>query len=179
MSLNWNIDSSWSLFLDRDGVINERPINDYVLEWDKFHFRSGVLSSFAALSAKFSHVFVVTNQQCVALNRISESDLDNIHLQMQKEISDNGGFVTKVFAATELKNEFSKMRKPKTTMAQMAKKEFPNVDFKKSIMVGDTDSDIIFGKKIGMKTVLIISSEKTSIKPDISLNSLSDLSALL
>ena len=62
MSLNWNIDSSWSLFLDRDGVINERPINDYVLEWDKFHFRPGVLSSFAALSAKFSHVFVVTNQ---------------------------------------------------------------------------------------------------------------------
>jgi D-glycero-D-manno-heptose 1,7-bisphosphate phosphatase len=179
MSLNWNIDSSWSLFLDRDGVINERPINDYVLEWDKFHFRPGVLSSFAALSAKFSHVFVVTNQQCVALNRISESDLDNINLQMQKEISDNGGFVTKVFAATELKNEFSKMRKPKTTMAQMAKKEFPNVDFKKSIMVGDTDSDIIFGKKLGMKTVLIISSEKTSIKPDISLNSLSDLSALL
>ena len=179
MSLNWNIDSSWSLFLDRDGVINERPINDYVLEWDMFHFRPGVLSSFAALSAKFSHVFVVTNQQCVALNRISESDLDNINLQMQKEISDNGGFVTKVFAATELKNEFSKMRKPKTMMAQMAKKEFPNVDFKKSIMVGDTDSDIIFGKKLGMKTVLIISSEKTSIKPDISLNSLSDLSALL
>jgi D-glycero-D-manno-heptose 1,7-bisphosphate phosphatase len=179
MSLNWNIDSSWSLFLDRDGVINERPINDYVLEWDKFHFRPGVLSSFAALSAKFSHVFVVTNQQCVALNRISESDLDNINLQMQKEISDNGGFVTKVFAATELKNEFSKMRKPKTMMAQMAKKEFPNVDFNKSIMVGDTDSDIIFGKKLGMKTVLILTSEKTSIKPDISLNSLSDLSALL
>jgi phosphoglycolate phosphatase-like HAD superfamily hydrolase len=46
-------------------------------------------------------------------------------------------------------------------------------------MVGDTDSDIIFGKKLGMKTVLILTSEKTSIKPDISLNSLSDLSALL
>jgi D-glycero-D-manno-heptose 1,7-bisphosphate phosphatase len=179
MSLNWNIDSSWSLFLDRDGVINERPTNDYVLKWDKFHFRSGVLSSFAALSAKFSHVFVVTNQQCVALNRISESDLENIHSQMQKEISDNGGYITKVFAATELKNKFSKMRKPNTMMAQMAKKEFPNMDFKKSIMVGDTDSDIIFGKKLGMKTVLIISSEKTSIKPDITLNSLSELSALL
>ena len=53
MSLDWNIDSSWSLFLDRDGVINERPINDYVLEWEKFHFRPDVLSSFAALCAKF------------------------------------------------------------------------------------------------------------------------------
>jgi len=179
MSLDWNIDSSWSLFLDRDGVINERPINDYVLEWEKFHFRTGVLSSFAALSAKFSCVFVVTNQQCVALNKISESDLENIHSQMQKEISKNGGFITKVFAATELKNKFSKMRKPNTMMAQLAKKEFPSVDFKKSIMVGDTDSDIIFGKKLGMKTVLILTSEKTSIKPDISLNSLSELSALL
>jgi len=179
MSLDWNIDSSWSLFLDRDGVINERPINDYVLEWEKFHFRPDVLSSFSSLCAKFSHVFVVTNQQCVALNKISESDLENIHSKMQKEISKNGGFITKVFAATDLKNKFSKMRKPNTMMAQMAKKEFPSVDFKKSIMVGDTDSDIIFGKKLGMKTVLILTSEKTSIKPDISLNSLSDLSALL
>ena len=87
MSLDWNIDSSWSLFLDRDGVINERPINDYVLEWEKFHFRPDVLSSFSSLCAKFSHVFVVTNQQCVALNKISEIDLENIHSQMQKEIS--------------------------------------------------------------------------------------------
>lgn len=179
MSLDWNIDASWSLFIDRDGVINERPINDYVLEWEKFHFRPDVLSSFAALSAKFSHVFVVTNQQCVALNKISESDLVNIHSKMLQEITENGGYITKVFAAIELKNEFSKMRKPKTTMAQMAKKEFPLVDFKKSIMVGDTDSDIIFGKKLGMKTVLIITSEKTSINPDISLNSLSELSTLL
>jgi D-glycero-D-manno-heptose 1,7-bisphosphate phosphatase len=98
---------------------------------------------------------------------------------MQKEILKNGGFITKVFAATELKNKFSKMRKPNTLMAQMAKKEFPSVDFKKSIMVGDTDSDIIFGKKLGMKTVLILTSEKTSIKPDISLNSLAELSTLL
>ena len=52
MSLDWNIDSSWSLFLDRDGVINERPINDYVLEWEKFHFRPDVLSSFSSLCAK-------------------------------------------------------------------------------------------------------------------------------
>ena len=40
------------------------------------------------------------------MNKISESDLEDIHSQMQKEISKNGGFITKVFAATELKNKF-------------------------------------------------------------------------
>ena len=179
MSLNWNIDASWSLFLDRDGVINERPINNYVLNWDQFYFRPGVLETISDLCSNFKNVFIVTNQQCVSLNLISEDDLTSIHSKMQGVFEENGGFITKVYAATELKNEFSKVRKPKTTMAQMAKKEFPSVDFKKSIMVGDTDTDLIFGKKLGMKTVLIITSEKTRIKPDVSLHSLSELSPLL
>jgi D-glycero-D-manno-heptose 1,7-bisphosphate phosphatase len=35
----WKIDSSWSLFLDRDGVINERIWDGYVLDFKDFIFK--------------------------------------------------------------------------------------------------------------------------------------------
>jgi histidinol phosphatase-like enzyme len=40
-------------------------------------------------------------------------------------------------------------------MALKARKEFPGIIFKKSIMAGDSLIDMQFGKHLGMKTVLI------------------------
>ena len=65
MKLNWNLDSSWTLFLDRDGVINERNFEGYILDKKSFIFKKGVLEVSASLFSKFKYVIVVTNQQCV------------------------------------------------------------------------------------------------------------------
>ena len=40
-------------------------------------------------------------------------------------------------------------------MAGKAKLDFPDIDFKKSVIVGDSFSDMLFGEKLGMKRVLI------------------------
>ena len=61
----------------------------------------------------------------------------------------------------ELANDPNNTRKPKPFMAIQAQKDFPEIDFEKSVMVGDTDSDLTFGENLGMKTVLIRSNEKT------------------
>jgi phosphoglycolate phosphatase-like HAD superfamily hydrolase len=53
------------------------------------------------------------------------------------------------------------------------------VDFDKSIMIGDTDSDISFGQNLGMKTVLIESEQNCQSSPDLILDSLSDLNKIL
>jgi phosphoglycolate phosphatase-like HAD superfamily hydrolase len=45
--------------------------------------------------------------------------------------------------------------------------------------VGDTDTDIQFGKKLGMKTVLILTEEKTTEKADHEVHSLFELNKLL
>jgi phosphoglycolate phosphatase-like HAD superfamily hydrolase len=42
-------------------------------------------------------------------------------------------------------------------------------------MVGDTDTDIRFGKELGMKTVLVESEEVTEEVPDHTVNSLLEL----
>ncbi|MDP4636278.1 MAG: HAD-IIIA family hydrolase [Crocinitomicaceae bacterium] len=169
------VDETWTLFLDRDGVINERIFGGYILDYSDFHFKEAVLEQACTLFAKFARVIVVTNQQCVAKGLISIKELEELHQQMKEDFERSGAKIAAVFAAIERKGEEPFMRKPHRKMADLAKEQFPEIDFSKSIMVGDTDGDIEFGKNLGMKTVLIESEEKTSTKPDLVLTRLVDL----
>lgn len=169
------VDNSWTLFLDRDGVINKRIFGGYILDLSEFEFADGVLSTFGALSSKFGRVVVVTNQQCVALEQLSEEKLDEIHTWMIAELNKVGGKIDVVFAAKEFKNQAPFRRKPSPKMAHEARELFPEIDFQKSIMVGDTDTDIQFGQDLGMKTVLIVSKEKTSVVADYTISNFSEL----
>ena len=173
------IDASWSLFIDRDGVINERLFGAYVLNKQDFIFKSGVLETSTKLFGHFSNVFVVTNQQCIGKGLISEEAVHGLHQWMVREFLKYGANIDAVYVAPELNNEKSKRRKPNVTMGLDAKKNFPGIDFSKSIMVGDTDSDIEFGKALGMKTVLVISAEQCYSAPDLKVSSLEELNSLI
>ena len=155
----WGVDSSWTLFLDRDGVINSRIFGGYVLAWETFHFLPQVLEGIAHASQRVGRIIVVTNQQCVALGLISNAKLEEIHGHMKSEVKSAGGRIDAVFAAVELKTDPQSRRKPNTAMAYEAQQMFPEIDFTRSIMVGDTDTDMQFGQRLGMKTVLIESQE--------------------
>jgi histidinol-phosphate phosphatase family protein len=173
------IGPGWTLFLDRDGVINERIFDNYVLDWAAFHFTDGLLANAAQIGAAFEHIVVVTNQQCIAKGLLSEQALDAIHQQMIDALQKAGLHIDIVLAATEFKNGQAQRRKPNTKMAFEAQAAFPNIDFQKSIMVGDTNTDILFGKKLGMYTVLVESIEKVKAAPDLKIAHLSELSRYL
>ncbi|MFM7661591.1 MAG: HAD-IIIA family hydrolase [Bacteroidota bacterium] len=179
MVTKWKIDSSWSLFLDRDGVINERIQNGYVLDYKDFSFTTGSLAAIKKFSSIFSHIFIVTNQQCVSKKLISIDELNEIHRNMLKEIELNNGKITEIFSAVERKNKKPHRRKPNTKMGQEAKEKYPLIDFSKSIMVGDTDSDIEFGRKLGMKTVRVISEDEETLNSDLRISNLLELANLL
>ncbi len=150
------IDRTWTLFLDRDGVINLHYPNDYVKKWDEFYFLEGVLEALQILSKYFKRIVLVTNQQGVGKGLMSREDLDFIHDEMLKEVRKYGGRIHAIYAATDLLTEDTKqLRKPNTGMAKQAKKDFPELDFEKAMMVGDSSSDMLFGKNAGMKTVFI------------------------
>lgn len=171
----WNIDSSWTLFLDRDGVINERKMGGYIESVEEFKFLPKVVSAIAELSRHFQHVFVVTNQQGIGKGIMTECNLLDIHTYMVETIENAGGSISHCYFAPELKSANSEMRKPNPGMALQAQKDFPTVDFSKSIMVGDTDSDILFGTNLGMKTVRIKTIEPITVESDLTLNGLREL----
>lgn len=169
------VDADWTLFLDRDGVINERIFEGYVLAYKDFRFLDGVLENAPSIFSCFCRVIVVTNQQCVAKGLLSKEGLDRLHNEMMLDFQKAGAKIDRVYAALEKKGDPPFMRKPNGRMAEFAQRDFPEIDFSKSIMVGDTDGDLQFGKNLGMKTVLIESAEKTTIVPDLILNRFGDL----
>ena len=149
------IDPSWTLFLDRDGVINRRPVDDYVRDWQGFEFLPGVKEALAILADRFGHIFIVTNQQGIGKNLMTPEDLAGIHREMLNEITAAGGRIDAIYFCPDLDTKPNNCRKPGTAMALRAKKHFPDIDFSKSIMVGDTASDMHFGRKAGMTTVFV------------------------
>lgn len=174
---HWNVDSSWCLFLDRDGVINTRKIGGYIQTVEEFEFLDDADTAIAELSAIFKYVFVVTNQQGIGKGLMTEENLSDIHCYMSKQVDLKGGRITKCYYAPDLHGENNSLRKPNTGMGLLAKEEYPDVDFSKSVIVGDSDTDIQFGIKLGMKTVRIINGEKIVTPSDLCVNSLKEFKA--
>lgn len=142
------------LFLDRDGVINiERP-DDYVKDISEFIFIDGSLSAIADLTQRFDHIFVMTNQRGVGRGVMSAESLEEVHRYMLSEIEKAGGRISSIYICTDT-DSTSINRKPNTGMAFQAQRDFPDVNFSQSIMVGNSKSDIEFGNKLGMCTVLV------------------------
>jgi len=145
----------WTLFLDRDGVINKRIPGSYVRHWGEFDFLEGALEAIASFKTIFKHIVVVTNQQGVGKGLMSKQDLESIHQRMTFEIVKRGGSIDKVYYCPELKVSNPPCRKPNSGMALQAKEDFPAINFKESVIVGDSISDMEFGIRLGMKTVYI------------------------
>lgn len=149
------IDNSWTLFLDRDGVINERLIDDYVKTPEQFQFIKGSDQAIALFSQLFRRVVVVTNQQGIGKGLMSQAELNLVHEKLITEILKISGRIDKIYVSPYLHSARHFTRKPSVGMAIQAKKDFRDISFRKSIMAGDSISDMVFGKRLGMKTVFI------------------------
>jgi histidinol-phosphate phosphatase family protein len=145
----------WALFLDRDGVISRRIPDGYVTRWGDFSFLEGAEEAIASLINIFGHIIIVSNQQGVGKRLMSEESLEMIDLKMKQEIRNAGGRIDASYYSPYLASENHPDRKPGTGMALKARADFPAIDFSRSVMVGDTASDMEFGKRLGMITVLI------------------------
>ena len=148
------IDNTWTLFLDRDGVINEENVGNYILNWEGFVFTKGALEAFRMIRNHFNKIIVISNQRGVGRKLMTMKDLDRIHTEMLEEVTRNGGRIDRIYTCTDIDN-LHPNRKPNPGLAAAALKDFPDIDLTKSIMVGNKLSDMKFGKAAGMLTVYI------------------------
>jgi histidinol-phosphate phosphatase family protein len=144
-----------TLFLDRDGVLNVRTPDDYVKTQAEWIPVSGLEKSMQQLSAVFGRIVVVTNQAGIGKGLMSEADLAEVHRKMLDIIESAGGRIDAIYYCPHRREEGCNCRKPATGMALRAKVDFPDIDFTNSWIAGDSISDMEFGLKLGMKTVLI------------------------
>lgn len=144
-----------TIFLDRDGVVNEKmPEGSYVTTWDEFHLLPGVPEAIACLNRAGLRVIVASNQRGIALGKYSERDVEAIHANLQKLLQAKGAHVDAFYFCPHDKEQCS-CRKPLPGMFEQARREFPDIDATESVMIGDSLSDIEFGRRLGMKTIFI------------------------
>lgn len=147
-------DKSWTLFLDRDGVINVDKPGSYIFNPGEFVFMEGLPEGFKKLSEIFNHTVVVTNQRGVGRGLMSEADLAAIHQKMLDGVSAAGGKIDSVYYCTAINNKHPE-RKPNPGMVIHAIADFPSIDLQRSIMIGNNLSDMQFGRNAGMYTVFV------------------------
>ncbi|MDE7149594.1 MAG: HAD-IIIA family hydrolase [Bacteroidales bacterium] len=151
----WRLTAGSALFLDRDGVLNRCVDTGYIRNREDFAFLPGVLSALREAAVLFRHIFVVTNQPAVGKGLMTDAELESLHTWMCDEIARHGGRIDRVYSCPDPKEAGGFYRKPAVGMGLRAQKEFPAVVFADSFMVGDTRTDMAFGHRLGMHTVLI------------------------
>ena len=178
--MDWKniINKDWTLFLDRDGVINVRIIDGYVTKIEEFEFLPNVIEALKIFKDKFKHIIVVTNQQGVGKGIMKFEDVEEVHRYMIQKVADNEGKIDKVYFCPQLKSVPDNYRKPSPKMAYFAQNDFPDIDLSKSIMIGDMYSDVEFGINAGMKTIFVGDNELT-ISPDDRFETLYDFAKTL
>ena len=144
-----------ALFLDRDGVINRRIDGGYVRTPDELELLPGVAEAIAQLSACYSRIFIVTNQQGIGKGLMSEADLSAVHRKLTDAVTAAGGRIDRIYHCPSRKEAHDFRRKPNIGMALQARRDYPDINLHRSVMIGDAVTDMLFGRRCGMQTILV------------------------
>ena len=133
------------LFLDRDGVINYDL--GYVYLVKEFKFREEIFRICEYAQNNFYKIIVTTNQAGIGRGYYKEDDFIRINQYMLQSFIKRNIFIDDVyFCPFHPKNGKGKYlkdsidRKPNPGMILKAVKNY-NIDIKRSIMIGDKESD--------------------------------------
>lgn len=138
--------SERAAFLDRDGTINVKaPEGEYVTAPEGFEFLPGAERAIRLLAESGWRVIVVSNQRGVALGWMTEADVEAVNARMAHLP------IAGIFVCPHDRGVCD-CRKPGTGLFLQAQERFPEIDFERSVMIGDADSDIAAGRAIGART---------------------------
>lgn len=176
------INNNWTLFLDRDGVLNHDKDKSYIFSVDEFKFYDGVLDALSFFAQKFGKIIVVTNQRGVGRGLMTIETLQDIHTHMVAAIKKAGGRIDAIYYCTSIDND-DPNRKPNPGMFLQAQARFPGIIPGQSLIVGNNISDMEFGRNAGIHTVFVKTTQPNIIIPhpaiDLAYNGLPDLAKAL
>src|ERR1035437_5085718 len=142
-----------AIFLDRDGVINERIPNGYVTSWDQFRFLDGIVETVASLAGLGLPVIVISNQACVGKGLIDELRLESITRRFVAALQLAGGRVDAVYYCPHRPDETCGCRKPRPGLLEQASRDW-RIDLGRSVLVGDSATDLDAAAAVGCRAVL-------------------------
>lgn len=147
------------VLMDRDGTL----IRDvgYLSRRDQIELLPRVAEALRLLRREGLKIIVVTNQSAVARGFLTESDLKQIHGELEKGLAREGAYLDRIYYCPHHPCEGGepyriscRCRKPNPGMAELAAAEF-EIDLSQSYVVGDQPSDMELAAKIGARGLRI------------------------
>jgi histidinol-phosphate phosphatase family protein len=147
--------AGWTLFLDRDGVLNRRIPDGYVRCVDDMEVLPGVVDAVTELCELVARVVVVTNQAGVGKGLMTTAALEDIHRVLVQRLTSRGARIDAVLYCPHRVEDACPCRKPAPGMAWEAMRRFPDIHSERCVMVGDSLSDCEFAHAVGMRALFI------------------------
>lgn len=142
------------VFVDRDGTINVESPGVYVLSVDDMRLLPGAADGLRRLRDRGLGVVVVSNQAPVARGWIGADDLDAINSRMLELLADDGVTVDGVYCCPHDDGDGCDCRKPEPGLLVRAARDL-GFDPGDAFVVGDKDSDLEAGRRVGATTILV------------------------
>jgi D-glycero-D-manno-heptose 1,7-bisphosphate phosphatase len=142
-----------AVLLDRDGTINVKAAEgDYITGPEQLSLLPGAARAIRALNVAAVPAVVVTNQRGIALGRMDEDDLAAVHARLSDLLAREGAALDAIFHCPHDKG-VCQCRKPGIGLLRRAQEHLGLSTLRSSVMVGDSESDVLAGRRAGAHAV--------------------------
>ncbi len=144
------------VFFDRDGTLNHDE--GYMSDPDRLVLLPGAAEAVAALNAAGVKAVVITNQSGVGRGLVTREALARIHERLAALLARQGARLDGIYSCLHRPDEGCACRKPGTALAIQAARDL-DVNPSRSAMIGDKPVDLELGRRLGARTILVLSGE--------------------
>ncbi len=161
-----------TVFLDRDGTINEEVI--YLSSAEQFRLLPGAGEAIRLLNQKGWLVIVITNQSGLARGYFTEEEVALVHQRMKAALGQEGAHIDGIYVCPHHPDDGCTCRKPGTAFFERATQEL-DIDLSMSYAIGDKMTDLLPGARLGCRTILVLTGhgqeqleakDKWEVEPD-------------
>jgi D-glycero-D-manno-heptose 1,7-bisphosphate phosphatase len=142
------------VFLDRDGVINHLG-RGYLTKPDEMFLLPGSARAIKILNDLGIPVIVVTNQSIIGRGMADARILRKLHGKIDDLLYEETGAMIDWYLYATGTDSNDSNRKPNIGMFEQAKVIYPGINISSSWVVGDNKTDIEFGQRVGLNTILV------------------------
>ncbi len=138
------------LFVDRDGTLIREPADFQIDAYDKLAFVDGVIPAMLRLRDAGYEFVMVTNQDGLGTDAFPQSDFDGPHALMVQIFESQGIRFRDTLIDRSFPHENAPTRKPRLGLVQPLLRDH-GIDWTRSAMVGDRETDIEFAVNLGIR----------------------------
>ena len=138
-------------FMDRDGTLINEPTDTRQMDsLERLQILSGVVDGLRRIQADGYELVMVSNQDGLGTPSFPAKDYELVQNTFLKTLENESVRFSEAFVCPHFAADNCACRKPKTGLVKKFLKDTP-IDYDKSFMVGDRESDAAFAKGLGIR----------------------------